>query len=67
MKPHKTECMIIIEANNGDLQDFPVTEETSISFDATDLSMAGWVYQFKRVLALAGFAERTIIEYLGDD
>ena len=49
MKPHKTECMTIIEAYNGDLQDFPPTEETSISFDATDLSMTGWVYQFKKV------------------
>jgi hypothetical protein len=66
MKPHKTECMIIIEAYNGDLQDFPPTEETSISFDATDLSMAGWVYQFKRVLAVAGFTEKTITDFLGD-
>ena len=66
MKPHKTECMIIIEAYNGDLEDFPTTEETSISFNATDLSMVGWVHQFKKVLAVAGFAEETIIEYLGD-
>ena len=66
MKPHKTECMIILEAYNGDLQDFPVTEETTISFNATDLSMAGWIYQFKRVLAVAGFGEKTITDYLGD-
>ena len=66
MKPHKTDCMIIIEANNGDLEDFPATEETTISFDATDLSMPGWIYQFKKVLAAAGFHEKTIIEYLGD-
>jgi hypothetical protein len=66
MKPHKTECMIIIEADNGDLEHFPKTEETTISFDATDLSMAGWIYQFKRVLAVAGFGEKTIIDFLGD-
>lgn len=66
MKPHKTTCKIILKLDNGDLDDYPVTEEASISFNATDLTMSGWVQQFKKVLAVAGFAEKTINDYLGD-
>ena len=66
MKPHKTVCVILIEAANGDLEDYPLAEENTISFDATDLSIAGWVNQFKKALAIAGFTEETIADYLGD-
>ena len=66
MKPHKTTCKITLKHDNADLEDFPVTEEASISFNATDLTMFGWVQQFKKVLAVAGFAENTINDYLGD-
>lgn len=67
MKPHKTTCKITLKHDNGDLiDDFPPTEEASISFDATDISIHVWTQQFKKVLAVAGFAEQTINEYLGE-
>lgn len=66
MKPYKTSCMIIIEFDNGDLEDYPVTEEVNISFNATDLTMCGWIQQFKKVLAVVGFSEKTIEAHLGD-
>jgi hypothetical protein len=66
MKLHKAQCTIIIDADNGDLEDFPSTDKTTITFDATDLTLTGWVYQFKKVLAAAGFLEKSINDYLGE-
>mgnify|MGYP003656706853 CR=1 FL=1 len=65
MKPHKTTCKITLKHDNGDLEDFPCTEDSSISFNATDLTMCGWIQQFKKVLAVVGFSEKTIEDHLG--
>ena len=61
-----TKCTIIFQANNGTLEDYPVTETTTFEFDATDSPIGVWVTQFKKVLAVAGFAEKSIEKYLGD-
>jgi hypothetical protein len=63
---YNTKCTIIFEANNGDLKDYPAVEKVTFEFDATDASIDLWVLQFKRVLAVAGYADKTINDYLGD-
>lgn len=63
---YHTQVTIILDANNGKLQDYPATSRYKFSFDATDLTIHGYVEQFRTVLRAAGFAEKTIIEYLGE-
>lgn len=62
---YKTTVTFTHEADNGSLEDFPATEKTTITFDATDLTVEGWVYQFKRFLLLSGFCEKTVEDRLG--
>jgi len=63
---YSTKCTIIFKADNETLKDYPVTETTTFEFDVTDAPIGVWVTQFRRVLAVAGFAEKSIEEYLGD-
>lgn len=65
-KDYFTKVKIVLESNNGDLEDFPATTKYVVKFDATDMSVQGWIDEFKKVLTLAGYMEKTIEEYLGD-
>lgn len=62
-----TKVKIIVDSDNGFLDDYPKTSKYTIEFNATDLSINAWVLQFKQVLKAVGFCEKTINEYLGED
>ena len=62
-----TKVKIIIDSDNGFLEDYPKTSKYTFEFNATDLNIHAWMLQFKHVLKAAGFLEKTIDEYLGED
>jgi hypothetical protein len=64
--PFYTKVTMIIESSNGDLEDYPKSNKYTIEFDATDMTLFGWAEQFRALLSLQGFAEKSIIELLGD-
>ncbi len=57
---------IIIDCKNGDLKDYPYTNTYTFEFDATDMTIHGYVEQFRTVLRAAGFAEKSIKDALGE-
>ena len=61
-----TQVTIIIDANNGKLENYPATSRYKFSFDATDMTIYGYVEQFRAVLRAAGFSEKCITDALGE-
>lgn len=57
---------MILTYTTGGMEDLPSKECISWEFDASDLSAYGWVCQFRKLMAMAGFMEKTITEYLGN-
>jgi hypothetical protein len=64
--PYYTKVKMIVESSNGDLQDFPKTNKYVLEFDATDSNIWVWAEQFRSLLRLQGFAEKSITELLGE-
>ena len=63
---YHTKVTVIVDANNGRLDDYPVTSNYRFSFDATDMTVWGYVAQFRVVLRAAGFGEKCINDALGE-
>ena len=57
---------IIIDCKNGDLSNYPYTNTYTFEFDATDLTIVGYIEQFRAVLRAAGFSEKSINEHMGE-
>ena len=64
--PFYTKVQIVIESSNGDLEDYPKTVKKTLEFDATDGNIWMWVEQFRALLRLEGFHEKSITEALGE-
>jgi hypothetical protein len=50
----------------GGLEDYPRSGSHTISFDATDCTIYGYIEQFRSFLKASGFAEKTITEAIGE-
>ena len=57
---------IILEANNDGLENYPSSSNYEFNFDATDLTIYGYVEQFRIVLRAAGFSDKLISDALGE-
>jgi hypothetical protein len=64
--PYYSKVKISIECSNGDMPDYPATNKAVLEFDATDTNIWAWVDQFRLALRVAGFAEKSITEALGE-
>jgi hypothetical protein len=64
--PYYSKVTISIDCSNGDLEDYPASNKAVLKFDATDCDIWAWVAQFRLALRVAGFAEKSIIEALGE-
>jgi hypothetical protein len=61
-----TQCTVILDCKNGKLENYPATSHYKFSFDATDMTIYGYVEQFRTVLRAAGFSEKCIADSLGE-
>lgn len=57
---------IIAEHKNGGLENYPHSNTYTFEFDCTDLTIFGYVEQFRTVLRAEGFSEKLIKEALGE-
>ena len=57
---------ITIDCKNGDLSNYPYTNTYTFEFDSTDLTIVGYIEQFRTVLRAAGFSEKSIKEHMGE-
>jgi len=57
---------IILDCKNGDLDNYPYTNTYTFEFDATDLTIVGYIEQFRTVLRAAGFSEKSIKDHMGE-
>ena len=65
-KEFSQKMTIIAQHKNGELKDYPYSNTYTFEFDSTDLTIHGFVEQFRTVLRAVGFAEKTIKEALGE-
>ena len=61
-----TKVKIIIDCKNGDLSNYPYSNTYTFEFDSTDLTIVGYIEQFRTVLRAAGFSEKSIKEHMGE-
>lgn len=61
-----TKVKITLDCKNGGLENYPDTSTYTFEFDGTDMTIFGYVEQFRAVLRAAGFAEKTIKDALGE-
>ena len=66
MSNFHTQVTFITESNNDGLKEYPNTSKYTHTFDATDLTIYGYVEQFRCFLRAAGFAEKGIEDALGE-
>ena len=57
---------VTLDCKNGDLPHYPSVNKYTFKFDATDMTIQGYVEQFRIILRASGFAEKTIREALGE-
>jgi hypothetical protein len=57
---------VTLDCKNGDLPDYPSVNKYTFEFDATDMTIQGYVEQFRTILRASGFAEQSITEALGE-
>lgn len=62
-----TQITLIADCNNGTLEEYPKTSKYTMTFDATDATIAMYVQQFRLFLKLCGFADKTIEDFLGEE
>lgn len=62
-----TKVKVIVDCKNGDLKDYPASNKYTFEFDATDLTLYGYVEQFRTILRASGFSEKSITEALGEE
>jgi hypothetical protein len=65
-KEFSQKMTIIAQHKNGGLENYPYSNTYTFEFDSTDLTVDGYVEQFRTVLRAVGFAEKTITEALGE-
>jgi adenosine deaminase len=61
-----TKVKITLDCKNGELTNYPYTHTYAFEFDATDLTIVGYIEQFRTVLRAAGFSEKSIEEHMGE-
>jgi hypothetical protein len=65
-KEFSQKMTIIAEHKNGGLENYPYSNTYTFEFDSTDLTIYGYVEQFRTVLRAEGFSEKLITEALGE-
>lgn len=65
-KEFSQKMTIIAEHKNGQLENYPYSNTYRFEFDCTDLTIHGYVEQFRTVLRAVGFSEKMITEALGE-
>jgi len=61
-----TQVTFIADCNNGTLENYPHTNKYTFTFDATDMTIYGYVEQFRCFLRASGFSEKSISDALGE-
>jgi len=57
---------LIYEAYHPSLDSYPKSCKYTLEFDGTDMTVYGYVEQFRAYLRMMGFAEKSIKEALGE-
>lgn len=65
-KEFSAKATVILDCKNGSLENYPTTNKYTFEFDATDMTIYGYVEQFRTVLRAAGFSEKSITDALGE-